>query len=233
MTIARDVSRLEVGATIELFTLDCTAIGGEVHRFTNETNQLSQPVAWQGEEYQPFPIQADGFEAKHDGPMPRPLLKVANVYGLIGALIREFDRLESSKVIRHRTLVKYLDAVNFEGGVNPTADPDAHWPVETWYIDRMAERNPQRVVWELASPLDLPGVVLPRRQVVAGACMWRYRSAECGYAGGPVAKADDTATSNPALDVCGHRLASCKLRFGASAELPFGGFPGAGAIRNV
>src|SRR6185436_7754424 len=30
---------------------------------------------------------------------------------------------------------------------------------------------------------------------------------------------------------CGKRLSSCKLRFGENAELPFGGFPGAGLIK--
>ncbi|TCS68254.1 hypothetical protein EDC61_1305, partial [Sulfuritortus calidifontis] len=30
---------------------------------------------------------------------------------------------------------------------------------------------------------------------------------------------------------CGKRLASCKLRFGPYAELPFGGFPAVGLLR--
>jgi lambda family phage minor tail protein L len=34
-----------------------------------------------------------------------------------------------------------------------------------------------------------------------------------------------------AQDQCGKRLGSCKLRFGATAELPFGSFPAAGLIR--
>lgn len=37
-----------------------------------------------------------------------------------------------------------------------------------------------------------------------------------------------TGTVNPADDVCGKRLSSCKARFGANNELPFGGFPGLG-----
>lgn len=37
-----------------------------------------------------------------------------------------------------------------------------------------------------------------------------------------------TGTVNPADDVCGKRLSSCKARFGSNAELPFGGFPGLG-----
>lgn len=37
-----------------------------------------------------------------------------------------------------------------------------------------------------------------------------------------------TNTSDPAKDVCGKRLSSCKLRFGENNELPFGAFPGVG-----
>lgn len=37
-----------------------------------------------------------------------------------------------------------------------------------------------------------------------------------------------TGTVDPADDVCGKRLTSCKARFGNTAELPFGGFPGLG-----
>lgn len=34
-----------------------------------------------------------------------------------------------------------------------------------------------------------------------------------------------------AIDICGKRLASCKLRFGENNELPFGSFPAAGLIK--
>ena len=37
-----------------------------------------------------------------------------------------------------------------------------------------------------------------------------------------------TGQINPADDVCGKRLSSCKARFGATNSLPFGGFPGLG-----
>jgi len=233
MTIARDVSKLEVSARIELFELDATVVGGLVYHFVNMSNQLSQSVIWKGVEYNPFPIEATGFDVAADGPLARPRLSVSNVTGLIGALIREYQRLEGCKLIRRRTLVKYLDAVNFAGGVNPTADATAGWPDDIWMIDRVDKRNRLVVEWELCSPLDLAGVQLPRRQIQQVACMWKYRGSECGFTGGAVAKADDTITANLAEDVCGHRISSCKLRFGANAELPFGGFPGAGITRNA
>ena len=40
----------------------------------------------------------------------------------------------------------------------------------------------------------------------------------------------DQGVNSQVLDVCGKRLSSCKARFGATAELPFGSFPGIGAF---
>lgn len=39
---------------------------------------------------------------------------------------------------------------------------------------------------------------------------------------------NDVGVSSVALDVCGKRLSSCKIRFGPAAALPFGSFPGVG-----
>lgn len=230
--IARELLTLEPSALIELVVLDATALGGTVYRFVNQSNPLNQAVVWQGQTYTPFPVELSGFEVGGDGPMPRPSLVLGNVFGLLGTIMRSTGDLLGCKVLRLRTQAQYLDAANFPGG-NPAADPAAAWPVETYYVDRLVARNNTRAEFELASPLDLPGVALPRRQINAKACCWVYRSTECGYTGGPMAKEDDTATGDPALDRCGRRLASCKLRFGATAELPFGGFPGAGFVRNA
>ena len=231
MTIASDVQKLAPGALVELFELDPTALGGAIVRFHAGLNEWQTAVVWQGLTYSPFPVEASGFESSGRGTLPRPHLRVANVTGLIGALCLELDDLVGATVTRRRTLTKYLDAFNFAGGVNPTADPTQAFPDEIWTINRKAEENKVFIDFELAAAFDVAGVQLPRRQVVANVCPWIYRSAECSYAGGAVADGNDVATTALATDVCGKRLASCKLRFGAFAELPYGGFPGAGLIR--
>ncbi len=232
-TIANDLMRLEVAAKIELLVIDTTVVGGDVYYLVNGVSAISQPVVWQGQTYTPYAVRATGFEQRGDGPMPRPKLQLGNVAGLIGALVRDHQRLEGCQVVRKRTLAKYLDAVNFAGGVNPTADSTAHYPDDVWYIDRMSVRTKMQVEFELASPLDLAGVMLPRRQIQARACCWEYRASECGYTGPPVATITDTPTTDAALDRCGRRLASCKLRFTGKDGLPFGGMPGAGVVRAV
>jgi lambda family phage minor tail protein L len=111
-------------------------------------------------------------------------------------------------------------------GDNPYANPAEEYPVETWIITRKANETPAAIEFELGSPLDLQGVKLPRRQVVAGTCLWAYRSGECGYGGGPVADYADNPTSDPSKDQCSRTMRGCKKRFGENGELPFGGFPG-------
>ena len=87
------------------------------------------------------------------------------------------------------------------------------------------------VEFELAVAFDVQGVQLPRRQIIRNSCPWKYRGDGCGYAGGPVADANDNPTTDAARDVCGKRLTSCKMRFGVAGWPPFGAFPGSSAYR--
>jgi lambda family phage minor tail protein L len=233
VTVNQEIQKLEPGALIELFELDATILGvAEVTRFHGMPDR--NPIWWNGEEYSPWPIQAEGFDLTTDQP-PTPKLAVGNINLSITALCLAYDDLVGAKLTRRRTLGKYLDAVNFPGGVNADADPTQEMPQEIWYIERKSGETPEAVEFELASALDFNGVNLPRRKIIASRCMWisigGYRGPYCGYNGPAVAKADDTPTADLALDRCGGRVSSCKLRFGANNPLPFGGFPAAGLMR--
>lgn len=227
MTINADVQALEPGAEVILLELDGTSIGGSLLRFHGYCQVGT--ITWQTNIYSPWPLQLEGFEKTSDQ-QPVPKLSVGNIDGSISSLCLSYQDLVGAKVTVHRTFGKYLDAVNF-GGVNPTADPTQEIPPEIWFIERKASEDNEVVQFELSNALNFGGVMLPRRQIIANVCGWQYRSAECGYAGGPVAKSDDTATSNPALDDCSLRVSGCKLRFGAAGELPFGSFPAAAITR--
>lgn len=230
MTVVADIQKLDVGAVVDLFVLDATALGGSISRFHAGHNGLMNDVVWQGNTYSAFPIEASGFSLTSQGALPQPTLRVANVSGTIGSLLRVYSDLVGAKLTRMRTLLKYLDAANFQGG-NANADPTAKFPDEIWYIERKVSETKIAVEFALSSAWDVTGVMLPRRQCIANVCTWKYRSPECSYAGGAVAKADDTPTSDLAQDRCGKRLTSCRMRFGQNAELPYGGFPAAGLIR--
>ena len=230
-TITVEIQKLEPSAIVEMFELDGTAFGGEVMRFHAGTNKLNQNVVWQGNSYTPFPLQASGFDYSGNGQLPRPKMTVSNVTGAITLLVLTYDDLLGAKVTRKRTLAKYLDAVNFPGGVNPTADPTAEFVDEIFFIDRKVTENRELVEFELAAAFDVAGVKLPRRQIIQNVCTWKYRSGECGYTGTAYFNADDQTVANAGLDVCGKRLSSCKVRFGATEPLPFGSFPAAGLTR--
>ncbi len=192
MTIQAEIQKLQPSAYVEMFEVDLTALGDTVYRFHAGTNALTQPVTWQGQVYQPWPAQATGFDYNVSGQIPRPKLTLANTSGTITALVLLLNDCVGGKVTRKRTLAKFLDAVNFADG-NPSADPDAHLPDEVFFIDRKASETKDAVDFELTAAFDVTGVQLPRRQIIQNLCPWKYRSAECGYTGPPVADpADDT-----------------------------------------
>jgi hypothetical protein len=182
-------------AIIELFELhlDATLHGSsEIIRFHAGVNQTSTSgdVYWQGNPYQALPIEVEGFEYMGNGQLPRPKVRVSNLLGSISALLLGVNEitpgndLTGAKFIRIRTLSRFLDPVNFEGGINPYGIPaNEEMPREIYYIDRKSLENREIVEFELAAIFDLAGVRAPKRQVIANICQWKYRSAECGYTG--------------------------------------------------
>lgn len=230
MTIQADIQSLAADALIDVFVVDATSLGGTIYRFHAGTNELKTNVVWQGNTYVAMPIEVTGFEFSGKGKLPRPTMRMQNVDGIIGALVDTYDDLIGTSVTRKRTLKKYLDAVNFTGGVNPTADPTAVFPDDVFEIRRKVSHTKMAIEFELAMKADAQGVMIPRRQIIQHVCIWQYRSAECSYAGGAVATIDDVATTNILLDACGKRVDSCKLRFGTHATLPYGGFAGASVV---
>ena len=192
--VYEDLSVLEPNAIVELFQLhlDATLHGSaDIFYFHNGVNaDVSGNVVWNGQSYVRLALEASGFDYTSSGSLPRPRLAVSNIGSSITALLLQVNLITTgndlggAKVVRIRTLKKYLDG---QAG----ADPHAKFPDEIWYVDRKSNENRSVVEFELASKFDLVGVVLPRRQIIANVCQWRYRSAECGYTGPPVADAND------------------------------------------
>lgn len=234
--LAGDFQTLEPSAIIELFELQLiTAIHGvnDIYRFHAGSNLNGNgELVWNANNYQRFPVEADGFEYNGQGTLPRPRIRVSNILGSITAIILSLPAgLEGAKITRIRTLARYLDAANFVGAVNPygTPDPTAEFPREIYYIDRKSNENRETVEFELAAVFDIAGVRAPKRQCIANICQWKYRSAECGYTGSNYYDTGDNPVANLSEDACGKRLSSCILRFGQNAQLPYGSFPGIGA----
>lgn len=241
--IVADLQKPNPSAVIELFRLELNQLQhGEttVYRFHAGTNLKNEgDIVWAGQTYNRFPVEAEGFEYTGTGQLPRPKIRISNIIGTVSTLLRplepntsqgQFDGIGGAKVIRIRTLAKFLDAVNFPNDINPfgVPDPTAEFPREIYFVDRKTIENRDLVEFELVSAFDLAGVRAPKRQCIANICQWGYRSTECGYQGTNYFDENDQAVGTLAQDVCSKRLTGCKIRFGQNAVLPYGSFPGIG-----
>ncbi|ULX37729.1 phage minor tail protein L [Mannheimia haemolytica] len=110
--MASELIKLEQDALIELWEIDLTHIysssnpnqRGEIFRFHNGVSQTQQNIWWQGNEYQAYPIAADGFEISGQGPSNRPTLTVSNLYGVVTVLVEDFGQPVEAKVSSEETV---------------------------------------------------------------------------------------------------------------------------------
>ena len=230
-----------LGARVELIDIDLTDRGGVVLHLVPAPllsfvggSVATSSVTWRGNIYTPHPFETDGWEWSGDGEAPTPKFRTANVDLSFTGLNIQYNDLVGATLTRWRTFDKFLDG-------KPDADPDSHYQVDIFNIDRKSIQNKTIVEYELASPIDQQGVLLPSDQVNKNACQWTYRFWDgnefdytkvigCPYVGTNLFDADGNATSVPGLDVCGKRVSDCKKRF-PTGSLPFGGFPGVAQIK--
>lgn len=191
--------------------------------------ELYADLIFQGITYSPIAIQSDGLEMRGDGRASNPSLAMANsvngVQGAVSTLCLKYSDFVGAKLTVINTLAKYLDDENFVLG-NPSAS-DEH-KKQLWFIEQKTSENIQQVTFELSNPIDFEGQRIPCREI-NNYCQWAinggYRGESCGYIGVAMYDLEDKPTTNPNLDQCSGRLNACKLRFGTTAPLPFGGFP--------
>ena len=236
-----ELQKINPSSLIELFELTITeSLHGAdaTYRFHNGTSDVgTNDIIWDGNAYTKYPIEVEGFEYKADSSsLPRPTLRISNILGAITALILSANAktpgndLTGAKLVRIRTLVRYIDGENFEDDTNPYGTPDttATLPTETYYLARKVQENRDIVEFEAAASFDLATVKAPKRQCNQNLCPWIYRGAECTYSGTDYYDENDKSVDNSDDDKCGKRLSSCEARFGENASLPFGGFPSVG-----
>ena len=153
-------SSLTPGGYVELFEIDTTVIGGfEIFRFITQGYDVDN-VFWQGNEYLRFPIEIEGFEwnATAQAP-PRPTMRLSNVNKFVLAGVIGLGDLLGSKVTRWRTYKKYLDGQS-------QANPNGHFPPDIFVIQQKIAHSKILLEWTLSSVLDVPGDLIPGRQVL-------------------------------------------------------------------
>jgi lambda family phage minor tail protein L len=233
MSIQEAQQRLSVGKYVILYSLDLTDRGGTILYWTPSRPTADHPIIWRGNTYASVDVKFEGVEKNTASTLPRPRLTVGNADNLVTQLLVQFDDLRGCLIKRTKTLYEFLDD-------QPNANPDDCWPTDIFYVERKIVHNKNTVQMELASTLEQNRVEIPGRMVLKNTCVWQYRiydattddfkyeAATCPYAGEACFTKLDVATTDKSKDQCGKRIDSCKKRFGATAELPFGAFPGLG-----
>ena len=156
------------------FNINATISNPTVYLFHSGNNlKDNTDLIWQANTYEKFPCDAEGFAYSGKGKLPRPTLTFSNLLGNITAIMQlvnqttAFSDLTGAKVIRRRTLSRFLDAVNFPSSINPygTPDPSAELPREIYFIERKVTENRDIVQFELVSTFDLIGIGAPKKLV--------------------------------------------------------------------
>lgn len=231
MSVASESQLLEQDAIVTLFELDAREFGDGVLRFCPEAID-GGPARFNGYEYQPSAIHAEGFEWKGEGSLPRPTLTVTAMQLAFLSLVISADDLIGAPVKRIRTYRKHLD-----DGSDP--DPFETFPVDHYVIQRKPSQNRTNITFELSVEMDQKGRLIPARQILRDTCTHRYRyfdgseyqygGVTCPYSG--TGEWDRSGSpAEPGKDVCGKRLNDCRLRFGANGVLPTRAFPGVGRV---
>jgi lambda family phage minor tail protein L len=190
-----------------LFSLDLSPISGGIYYFHEyDVNQVN----FNGNFYSSMPIDVDGFEITSKG-LPTPTIKISNIFGTIGALVRGFDGLQGAKITR-TTLKTQPDGFLY-------TNADVIGLPDIYIIDRPTGHTSISITFELKSIFDLNNNKFPKRTILQSTCPLVYGSSECSV---PITVTYPTCPRN--IDACLERV---QLQTGeGNPELPIGSFPG-------
>jgi len=174
--IVKDVQKQDPGsALVELFELELDS-SNTVYFHSGVEEDLST-VQFREEggtvrTYTVLPLQAKGFKSDPSATSARPTITFANISDTFKTAISDYDALLGATLTRRTTLQKYLVG---ESGDNT---PPVEFPKQIYLFDRITAQSKAAITFECATPYDLQGVTLPKRQVIANACPWLYQGAD-------------------------------------------------------
>lgn len=222
-----------------LYVLDPLNTGEDTLYFCASTNGNGDSIMLGGTAYTPIPIEEEGFEWSGNSAFPRPKIRISNLNNALTSLVLTYQELVGRALRRMMIYRRFLD-----DGDQP--DKGQRFPDETWFIDRMVSQNPIWVEFELATPMDQQGKMLPGRVVIKDGCDYVYRKyssdfedepevqnrfdyskATCPYAGASMFDEFGNTVVDAEDDVCGKHFRDCTQRF-PTGTVPFRGAPGTG-----
>lgn len=199
-----EIFSLTPSTLLTLWEIDASAVVNEgglsnldekaIFRFHNSVKLMSTTITWNGQDYVPCPIQAQGFEYTAKGSPPTPKLTLAvndegaPLLSRLKSRIKELNDLTGVKVTRRRVFAKYIDGSNFEtisaqdfAGQGFAPDPNMHFEPDVYFIDRKSLENKSVIEFELGSITDVEGIKIPGRICAAKRCPFTYRGFGCFY----------------------------------------------------
>ncbi|QVW27742.1 tail tip protein L [Hafnia phage Pocis76] len=242
-TFENCLQSLYAGEIVTLIEIDGTKFGAQKYCFHNEniaftpeelmtarqTGELPEKnIIFRGEVFGARPFGISGITFTSNGKAGKPQLTVSNLDSRVSALIRAYNGMMQAKVIIWVTAKEFL---NDDGTVK-----DGAFRKMVYYIERPSFCNKTIAQFDLTSPYDMDGIMIPAR-ITQSSCFWAqrgwYRSGKgCGYNGNRMFDKDNNPVTDPSLDFCAGTPTACKLRFGEDQELDFGGAPVASLLRS-
>lgn len=242
MSLENELQKLYPGEIITLVEIDGTRFGAQVYRFHGlniaytpeellqaQTTGTLPPkdVIFRGETYGARPFGISDLEFTSNGKPGKPKLTVSNIDSRVSAMIRSYNGMMQAKVTIWVTTADLLQA---DGTVK-----DGDYRRHVYYIERPSYCNKTLAQFELTSPYDMDGIMIPPR-LTQSVCYWAsrgwYRSGKgCSYNGPRMFDKDNNPVTDPSLDYCAGTVTACKLRFGEDQPLDFGGCATASLLR--
>ena len=186
MSLIAAIQTLTPGSIVHLYEIE--KADGSYVRFSPYNNANNTPIQMydyttntQLNTYYTLPIIADGFEKNQSGAMARPKFRVASAtkstnvqVSFKAAIGDDYTKLLGKKMIRRTTLAKYIVGGSSATGSGVTP---VEFNRECWIIDKISSEDAASVEFELNSPFDLDGVMVPKRTIVGNGCAWEYQGA--------------------------------------------------------
>ncbi len=162
-----ECTRAEQSASVVLWEIDLTEVGGERYFFCNEQNEKGEPVTWQGRQYQPYPIQGSGFELNGKGTSTRPTLTVSNLYGMVTGMAEDLQSLVGGTVVRQG-----LRPFSGCGELRQRKQlcRSEQEVISRWRIEQCSELSAVSASFVLSTPTETDGAVFPGRIMLANTC---------------------------------------------------------------
>jgi lambda family phage minor tail protein L len=193
--ISRDLIDVEPTAILEFYQLYANTAErpDDCFYFHPCSLGLTQQIVLNGKSYLPVAVEVEDFETNIFNRIVRPRIRVGNQGLVISDILLKNNDFKYAKIVRKKIFIKYVDDVNFDGGVNPfgIADPNAEISSETFVISQKLQENKNFVEFELTAPFDLENFNIPGRLVLGRYCYWQYRGVGCNYFGRPVCQEND------------------------------------------